>query len=31
VQGVRVPDGGIHDQHALLRCRETYPSVLLTH
>ena len=30
-QGARVPDGGVHDQHALLRCRETYPTVLLTH
>ena len=30
-QGARVPDGGIHDNHALLRRRETYPTVLLTH
>jgi len=27
----RVPDGGIRDGYALLRCRETYPTVLLTH
>ena len=30
-QGARVPDGGVHDQHDLPRCRETYPTVLLTH
>jgi hypothetical protein len=30
-QGARVPDGGINDQHALLRCREAHPAVLLTH
>jgi hypothetical protein len=29
-QSPRVPDGGIHDRHALLRRRETYPPVLLT-
>jgi hypothetical protein len=31
VQSPRVPDGGIHDRHALLRRRETHPPVLLTH
>ena len=30
-QSPRVPDGGIHDRHALLRRRETHPPVLLTH
>ncbi len=30
-QGARVSGGGVHDQHALLTCRETYPTVLLTH
>ena len=30
-QSSRVPDGGIHDRHALLRRRETHPPVLLTH
>ena len=30
-QGPRVSVGGVHDQHALLRRRETYPTVLLTH
>ena len=27
----RVPDGGIHDRHALLRRWETHPTVLLSH
>ncbi len=30
-QSPRVPNGGIHDRHALLRRRETYPPVLLIH
>ena len=30
-QGPRVSVCGIHDHHALLRRRETYPTVLLTH
>ena len=30
-QGPWVPDGGVHDNHALLCCRETHPTVLLTH
>jgi hypothetical protein len=30
-QGARVSGGGVHEQHALLRCRETYPTVLRSH
>ena len=30
-QGPRGSVGGIHDRHVLLRRRETYPTVLLTH
>ena len=30
-KGPRVPDGRIHDRYALLRRRETHPTVLLTH
>ena len=30
-QGPWVPDGGVHDNHALLCRRETHPTVLLTH
>ena len=30
-QSPRVPDGGIHDRHALLYRWETHPTVLLTH
>ena len=30
-QGARVSVSRIHDHCALLRCRETYPTVLLTH
>jgi hypothetical protein len=30
-QGPRISDSGIHDHHALLRRRETHPTVPLTH
>ncbi len=30
-QSSRVPDGGVHDQHALLLRQEAHPAVLLTH
>ncbi len=30
-QSLRVPDGGIHDGHALSRRQETQPRLLLTH
>jgi hypothetical protein len=30
-EGPRIPGGGIHDHHALLRHRETGPTVPLTH
>jgi hypothetical protein len=30
-QGSRLPDGGLHDRHTLLRHWETHPTVLLTH
>jgi hypothetical protein len=31
VKGLWLPDGGVHDRQALLRRRQTDPTVLLTH